>query len=103
VYPAPNPRSFSTSQPTADDIEATLFKGTTPQGVDLRRRLHETGSTNEFNGVQHVFVTALGTMAYAEVDVAMVEQVNHNKGKAKYDPTVDLRTVQCKLPRMSID
>ncbi|KAL1413020.1 hypothetical protein Q8F55_000769 [Vanrija albida] len=71
VYPAPLPKTNAASQaPDAlDDPDAHLFAGTPPQAVDLARRLQEASSTNEFNGIQHVFVSALGALAYGNVDV----------------------------------
>lgn len=52
-------------------------------GTNLAARLHALSLIKEFNGLQHVFVTALGVLAYGEVDEVYEE---------------DLRWIQCAFP-----
>ncbi|EIW72574.1 hypothetical protein TREMEDRAFT_72810 [Tremella mesenterica DSM 1558] len=45
------------------------------QGVNLPHRLQFLSGTKEFNGLQHVFVSALGMMAYGETDIDESEDI----------------------------
>lgn len=101
VFPPPHPRSAASQAKPDSDLETTLFSGPCPQGVDLRRRLQETGSTKEFNGVQHVFVTALGSMACADIHVDDLEWATMGPSRDhmpwKAGSAMELNTVQCEL------
>ncbi|MDA4806281.1 hypothetical protein NY486_10325, partial [Enterobacter hormaechei] len=74
---------------------------------DLARRLQEASSTTEFNGIQHVFVSALGALAYADVDVDDSVWGVAARPPGEHPPTKreraregwlnDIRTIQCEL------
>lgn len=110
VYPAPLAKNNTASQApdTNDDPDAHLFAGAPPQAVDLARRLQEASSTSEFNGIQHIFVSALGALAYADVDVDDSVWGVAARPPGEHPPTKrecareawlnDIRTIQCELP-----
>lgn len=77
--------------PPATLQKDNLTFSTAPQGVDLARRLQEAGSKKEFNGVQHIFVSAFGALAFAEVDVEGSWAAISPTGETNTD---DLRTIQ---------
>lgn len=56
---APNP--FRVESQGDPDLRAVA-----PQGVDLQARLLTASSVKEFSGLQHMFVAALGSIAYCE-------------------------------------
>lgn len=101
VYPPPLIKSSASQLASTDtDPDSALFANTPPQGVDLARKLQEASSTKEFSGVQHVFVSTLGAIAYAEVDVddaswAFAARPPALGERDKDRWAGDLRTVQC--------
>ncbi|KAL7419247.1 hypothetical protein Q5752_006084 [Cryptotrichosporon argae] len=74
VYPAPRPSSRVA--PSQMPSQARSFDAAAapaaepPAGIDLARRLQEaaTGAAKEFAGLQHVFVSCMGAMAYGDAD-----------------------------------
>ncbi|WWC58793.1 uncharacterized protein I303_101337 [Kwoniella dejecticola CBS 10117] len=47
-----------------------------PVGIDLPERINHAASTREFNGLQHLFVSAFGVMAYSQIDEEVVSEVD---------------------------
>jgi len=77
VYPSPllsyngtgAPKSTSqiASNPfKVEGQEDADFRAAAPQGIDLQARLLAASSLKEFSGLQHIFVAALGSVAYCE-------------------------------------
>ncbi|WVR06065.1 hypothetical protein IAU60_003093 [Kwoniella sp. DSM 27419] len=72
VFPSPPyPSTESVSQVQSQSPETDA-----PVGIDLSDRLHSASATREFNGLQHVFVSALGCMAYGQVDEDVLSEVD---------------------------
>lgn len=100
---APGAPGLSAAPAAAD---AALFEGAPQAGVDLACRLQEAGASKEFAGVQHLFVSTLGVLAYADVDAddAAWAAAARPPGNPPEAPSpraprdavaADLRTVQC--------
>ncbi|WVQ61991.1 uncharacterized protein L199_000124 [Kwoniella botswanensis] len=77
VFPAPvtkhqsiesQTQSLSQQQREESDIS--------PIGINLSDRLFTAAQTREFNGLQHMFVSAMGAMAYSQIDEEVVEEVD---------------------------
>ncbi|WWC99883.1 hypothetical protein V866_006792 [Kwoniella sp. B9012] len=77
VFPAPvanhqsiesHTQSLSQQQREESDIS--------PIGINLSDRLFTAAQTREFNGLQHMFVSAMGVMAYSQIDEEVVEEVD---------------------------
>ncbi|WVQ97632.1 hypothetical protein IAU59_004746 [Kwoniella sp. CBS 9459] len=47
-----------------------------PVGIDLSERLHSATASREFNGLQHMFVSSLGVMAYGQPGEDMVSEAD---------------------------
>ncbi|KAK8866120.1 hypothetical protein IAR55_001271 [Kwoniella newhampshirensis] len=62
----PSPMSFS---PGRASQEQDL-----PIGIRLPDRLHSASASKEFNGLQHIFVSAMGCMAYGLVGEEMIDE-----------------------------
>ena len=98
IYPIPLPRQLFSTYPTqsqsnrppahfsaeADpELEGDLDDKDLPQGVNFVQRLREVGSTFEFNGIAHQFISTLGVMSYGapaievekykEVDIGAIQ------------------------------
>ncbi|WWD17674.1 hypothetical protein CI109_102115 [Kwoniella shandongensis] len=65
VFPSPLSSTLSRSSQTEQEL---------PTGIDLPERLHSASASKEFNGLQHVFVSAMGCMAYGLVDEGMISE-----------------------------
>jgi hypothetical protein len=75
-----------------------------PQGIDLQARLLSASSLKEFSGLQHMFISALGSMAYCEPGGMSPNAGTDNPSTG--DPliptpqhervTVDWRSIQCR-------
>ncbi|WWD09606.1 hypothetical protein V865_007734 [Kwoniella europaea PYCC6329] len=77
VFPAPiaNHQSIesqtqSLSQQQKEDSDISSI------GINLSDRLFTAAQTREFNGLQHMFVSAMGAMAYSQIDEEVVEEVD---------------------------
>jgi len=91
---------ISASNPTSNKLTPRLSTSQKekPLGINLAKKLHTVAVPGkEFAGLPHVFVSALGRMAYAELDAL-------EGGGDEWDDQVDdkispgdLRTVQCKF------
>ena len=63
----PKPTSQAATNPFKVESQNDAdLKAVAPQGVDLQARLLTASSVKEFSGLQHVFVAALGSIAYCE-------------------------------------
>jgi hypothetical protein len=66
----PKPTSQAATNPFKVESQNDAdLKAVAPQGVDLQARLLTASSVKEFSGLQHVFVAALGSIAYCEPGV----------------------------------
>jgi hypothetical protein len=109
VYPTPLlvrpaiPHSQARQDPFVShshvDPETTVHP---PQGIDLQARLLTASSLKEFSGLQHMFVSALGSMAYCEPigmspkrgdDIALGD--SSTLAPALERVSVDWRSIQC--------
>ncbi|WRT64345.1 uncharacterized protein IL334_001277 [Kwoniella shivajii] len=45
-----------------------------PVGIDLPERINSASVTREFNGLQHMFVSSLGVMAYSQVSEEIISE-----------------------------
>jgi hypothetical protein len=69
-------------------------KAIAPQGVDLQARLLAASTVKEFSGLQHIFVAALGSIAYCEPGESFSQSdIDSNLGRS--DMTVAWRAIQC--------
>ncbi|WVF70270.1 hypothetical protein IAT40_005059 [Kwoniella sp. CBS 6097] len=68
-YQAPSHNQFldPTVNPNSDDQ---------PVGIDVSERLHSAAASREFNGLQHMFVSSLGVMAYGQPGEDMVSEAD---------------------------
>lgn len=62
----PNPTSQAGNPFKVESQGDADLKAIAPQGVDLQARLLTASSVKEFSGLQHIFVAALGSIAYCE-------------------------------------
>ncbi|WVW82510.1 hypothetical protein I302_104521 [Kwoniella bestiolae CBS 10118] len=69
----PSPISISTSAESQQQKEES---DPPPVGIDLNDRLNMAAPSREFNGLQHMFVSAMGVMAYSQIDEEVVEEVD---------------------------
>ncbi|WWC66198.1 uncharacterized protein I206_100099 [Kwoniella pini CBS 10737] len=76
VFPAPiSIPNQSQSQQQHGEIIESIPEDELPAGIDLPERVNHAASTREFNGLQHLFVSAFGVMAYSQIDEEIVEEV----------------------------
>jgi hypothetical protein len=61
-----------------------------PQGVDLQARLLSASTVKEWSGLQHMFVSALGSLAYCE----FIGQPSPDD-ESESEMEVEWRTLQC--------
>lgn len=59
-----HPKSYSRTSPSPEPDTDDL-----PIGINLAARLHAASQQKEFNGIQHLFVSALGQLAYGDCGV----------------------------------
>nr|XP_018999630.1 uncharacterized protein I203_07827 [Kwoniella mangroviensis CBS 8507]OCF63091.1 hypothetical protein I203_07827 [Kwoniella mangroviensis CBS 8507] len=79
VFPAPvsaaNHQSIE-SQTQSLSQQQRQESDISPIGINLSDRLFTAAQTREFNGLQHMFVSAMGAMAYSQIDEEVVEEVD---------------------------
>ncbi|OCF41535.1 hypothetical protein I317_04643 [Kwoniella heveanensis CBS 569] len=82
VFPSPGPSSAtlpsSAAQPIIQfhDPTANPNLDDQPVGIDLSERLHAAAASREFNGLQHMFVSSLGVMAYGQPGEDMISEAD---------------------------
>lgn len=104
VFPSPlkcRPRTHKSEASSQRHPSATLLNRDVathaPQGVDLQARLLSASAVKEWSGLQHMFVSALGSLAYCEF---VGRGVMDDNGESNVE--VEWRTLQCKSTLYSI-
>ena len=68
----------------------TRDAGLIPQGVDLQARLLSASAVKEWSGLQHMFVNALGSLAYCDF---IGKSIAGDERESETE--VEWRTLQC--------
>lgn len=74
--------------PQRNRLRSSQIDSDVPIGIDLVQVLQQTSQIKEFNGLQHMFVSAMGCMAYG----IFGEEIGSEKGVEE----ADLRAIQGK-------
>jgi hypothetical protein len=74
------------------------LKAVPPQGVDLQARLLAASAVKEFSGLQHIFVAALGSVAYCEPGGRSLQspRIDEDLDSEASQMSVAWRAIQCK-------